>query len=574
MDYRETYLQWLKALKGTEHEAELMALLDNEKDLQDSFYKYLEFGTAGMRGVIGLGTNRMNLFTVKRSTQGLANYINEIGAADKGVAIAYDSRLHGDEFALASALVLAQNGVKVYLYDCLHSVPQLSYAVLKLGCIAGIVITASHNPAIYNGYKVYGADGGQLAVEDAATVTNYINGIEDLFSVVEMDKQEAIDKGLLTYISHDLDEEYYNDVVSVCINREVIDAQKDTLTVVYTPLHGSGNIPVQNVLAKLGIQNLHIVKEQQMPDPTFHTVKAPNPEEPDAFVLATKLANEVGANMILGTDPDCDRLGVCVRKADGEFMVLTGNQIGVLLLDYILSQKQASFTGDEFVVKSIVSTNMAEVIARYYGVELRNVLTGFKFIAEQIKLSEQTGKGKFLFGFEESFGFLSGTFVRDKDACIAATMVTEMTCYYASQGKTLYDALNDLYAKYGYFKEKVLSMTLAGMEGIAKIQNAVKTMRESKPTEIGGYKISIIRDYLLQTSTDLQSYQVTPIELPKSDVLYYELEGGASFVIRPSGTEPKLKAYLTVSAADNDTAEKALDALVETVQNLMADLTK
>ena len=255
-------------------------------------------------------------------------------------------------------------------------------------------------------------------------------------------------------------------------------------------------------------------------------------------------------------------------------MVLTGNQIGVLLLDYILSQKQASFTGDEFVVKSIVSTNMAEVIARYYGVELRNVLTGFKFIAEQIKLSEQTGKGKFLFGFEESFGFLSGTFVRDKDACIAATLVTEMTCYYASQGKTLYDALNDLYAKYGYFKEKVLSMTLAGMEGIAKIQNAVKTMRESKPTEIGGYKISIIRDYLLQTSTDLQSYQVTPIELPKSDVLYYELEGGASFVIRPSGTEPKLKAYLTVSAADNDTAEKALADLVETVQNLMNDLTK
>jgi len=574
MDYRENYLKWLKALKGTENEAELLAMLDNEKDMQDSFYKYLEFGTAGMRGVIGLGTNRMNLFTVKRSTQGLANYINEIGAADKGVAIAYDSRLHGDEFALASALVLANNGIKVYLYDCLHSVPQLSYAVLKLGCIAGIVITASHNPAIYNGYKVYGADGGQLAVEDAATVTNYINGIEDLFAVEEMDKDEAMAKGLLTYISHDLDEEYYNDVVSVCINREVIDAQKDSLNVVYTPLHGSGNIPVQNVLGKLGIKNLHIVKEQQMPDPTFHTVKAPNPEEPDAFVLATKLANEVGANMILGTDPDCDRLGVCVRKQDGSFMVLTGNQIGVLLLDYILSQKQASFTGDEFVVKSIVSTNMAEVIARYYGVELRNVLTGFKFIAEQIKLSEQTGKGKFLFGFEESFGFLSGTFVRDKDACIAATLVTEMTCYYASQGKTLFDALNDLYAKYGYFKEKVLSMTLAGMEGIAKIQNAVKTMRESKPESIGDYKISIIRDYLLQTSTDLQSYQVTPIDLPKSDVLYYELEGGASFVIRPSGTEPKLKAYLTVSGTDNESAEKALAALVETVQNLMNDLTK
>ena len=574
MSYQETYQVWKSALVGTSYESELAELAKDEKQLQDSFYKDLEFGTAGMRGEIGLGTNRMNIFTVRRSTKGLADYINKIGKADQGVAIADDSRLHSDDFALTTALVLAQNGVHAYLYDCLHSVPQLSYAVLKLKTAAGVVITASHNPAIYNGYKVYGADGGQLAVEDAAVVTDYINQVEDLFAVKEMDKQAALDAGLLTYISHDLDEQYYNDVLSVVINKEVIESQRDTLNIVYTPLHGTGNIPVQKVLGKLGIKKLQVVKEQQMPDPTFHTVKAPNPEMPDAFDLATKLANTCNANLLLATDPDCDRLGIAVRQPDGSFKVLTGNQIGVLLMDYRLSQLKDQFTGDEFVVKSIVSTSMADVIAKYYGVEMRSVLTGFKFIAEQIKLSQQTGMGKFLFGFEESFGFLSGTFVRDKDACIACTMATEMACYYASKGMTLADALEELYKKYGYYKETVLSKTLNGMEGIAKIKAAVKTLREEAPAKIGEFEVIALRDYLKSQRKEMATGVVTPIDLPTSDVLFYELPEGASFVIRPSGTEPKLKAYISAVGKTEEEASACFDKLVKTVSDMMDELTK
>lgn len=574
MDYRETYEFWKTNLAGTEFEAEMEAIGRDEKLKEDSFYQYLEFGTAGMRGVIALGTNRMNVFTVRRSTQGLADYVNKMGQAERGVAIAYDSRLHSDDFALETALVLAQNGVKAYLYDCLHSVPQLSYAVLKLHTFAGVVITASHNPPQYNGYKVYGEDGGQLAVEDAATVTGYINAIDNIFAVKAMDRQEAIDKGLLVYIGEEIDEQYYRDVATIPINRDVIEAQKDKLSVVYTPLHGTGNVPVRHMLGVLGIKNLHVVKEQELPDSRFPTVKAPNPEEPDAFVLATKLANETGANMILGTDPDCDRLGVCVRDGSGEFRVLTGNQIGCLLMDYILSQKQKDFTGDEFVVKSIVSTNMADVIAKHYGVELRDVLTGFKFIAEQIKLSERSGKGHFLFGFEESYGFLSGTFVRDKDACIGATLVTEMTCYYAEKGMTLYDALCALYEKYGYFKEAVTSKTLSGIEGIAKIMSAVETLRAEGLKEIGGFTVVTLRDFETQKATEVATGKATPIDLPKSNVLYFELDGGARFILRPSGTEPKLKAYITASGKTDAEATEKFERLKKAVTDLVDGLTK
>lgn len=573
MDYKAIYEKWAQALKGTEYEAEINAIGADEKLMEDSFYQNLEFGTAGMRGVIALGTNRMNVFTVRKATQGLANYINEIGGADRGVAIAYDSRKNSDVFAKETALVLCNNGIKVFLYDCLHSVPQLSYTILKLNCIAGVVITASHNPKIYNGYKAYGADGGQLAVEDAKTVTGYIEAIDDVFAVKGMDEKEALEKGLLKYIGDDVDQMYYKDVLTLVINKEVIDKQKDTLNVVYTPLHGSGNKPVRHVLGELGIKKLAVVKEQEMPDPEFPTVSAPNPEQPDAFRLAIPLANEVGANMILGTDPDCDRLGVVVRDDNNEFKVLTGNQIGCLLMDYILSQKQKDFCGDEFVVKSIVSTPMAVTIAKHYGVELRDVLTGFKFIAEQIKLSQQTGKGHFLFGFEESYGFLSGTFVRDKDACIGALMVTEMTCYYAEKGMTLYQALQALYAKYGYYKEKVLSKTLSGIEGIAKIKQAVETIRAEAPSKIGDFTVTAVRDYQLQKRTDLQTGAVTPIDLPQSNVIFFEL-GGDSFVLRPSGTEPKLKAYVTAAAATDAEAEEKFEKLLKTVSDLMDDLTK
>lgn len=573
MNYKEIYNQWKAALEGTPYAEEMAQIGADEKLMEDSFYQDLEFGTAGMRGVIGLGTNRMNIFTVKKATQGLANYINEIGGAERGVAIAYDSRKYSDVFAKETALVLCQNGIKVFLYDCLHSVPQLSYTILKLNCIAGVVITASHNPKIYNGYKAYGEDGGQLAVEGAKIVTGYIKAIDDVFAVKAMDEKEALEKGLLQYIGDDVDQLYYKDVLSLVINKQAIQNQKDKLSIVYTPLHGSGNKPVRHVLGELGISKLAVVKEQEMPDPEFPTVSAPNPEQPDAFRLAIPLANQVGANMILGTDPDCDRLGVVVRDHNNEFKVLTGNQIGCLLLDYILSQKQSSFQGDEFVVKSIVSTPMAVTIANHYGVELRDVLTGFKFIAEQIKLSEESGKGHFLFGFEESYGFLSGTFVRDKDACIASMLVTEMTCYYAEQGMTLYDALCALYAKYGYFKEKVLSKTLSGIEGIAKIKAAVEAVRKEAPKEIAGYPVTAVRDYQLQKRTDLVTGEETPIDLPQSNVLFFEM-GGDSFVLRPSGTEPKLKAYITASAQTDEEAESKFAAILQAVSDLMDDLTK
>lgn len=573
MDYKETYSFWKNHLAGTEYETEINKIGDDEKLKEDSFYQYLEFGTAGMRGTIALGTNRMNVFTVRRSTQGLADYIKQMGQMDRGVAIAYDSRLHSDDFALETALVLAQNGIHVYLYECLHSVPQLSYAVLKLNAFAGVVITASHNPAQYNGYKVYGEDGGQLAVEDAATVTDYINKIDDVFAIKTMDREEAVKRGILQYVGKEIDESYYQDLKTLIINKEALDAQKDKLNIVYTPLHGTGNIPVRHMLTELGIKNLHVVKEQEMPDSRFPTVKAPNPEEPDAFVLATKLANEKGANMILATDPDCDRLGVAVRIEDNSFKVLTGNQIGCLLMDYILSQKQKGFTGDEFVVKSIVSTNMADVIAGYYHVELRDVLTGFKFIAEQIKLSEQSKKGHFLFGFEESYGFLSGTFVRDKDACNAAMLVTEMCCYYAQKDMTLYDALCALYEKYGYFKEEVTSKSLSGIEGIAKIKNAVETLRKDGLKEIGGFKVSILRDFETQKATEVETGTVTPIALPKSNVLYFELEGGARFILRPSGTEPKLKAYITASGKTEPEAKEKFERLKKAVTEMVDHLT-
>ena len=574
MRYTDGYKQWKTALAGTEYQPEIDALEADEALCEDSFYQYLEFGTAGMRGTIGLGTNRMNVFTVRRSTQGLADYVNKIGKQEQGVAIAYDSRLYSDKFALETALVLCQNGVKAYLYDCLHSVPQLSYAVLKLGCAAGVVITASHNPPQYNGYKVYGEDGGQLAVEDAATVTSFIDAIDDPFAVVGMDEKEALEKGLLVYIGKEIDEQYYADVLSLCYNPAVIEQERDSLKVVYSPLHGSGNIPVRTVLERLGIKNLSVVKEQELPDPKFPTVSAPNPEDPNAFSLATKLADEVGANMMFATDPDCDRLGVAVRQGDGSFKVLTGNQTGVLLMDYILSQTAAKgFKGDEFVVRSIVSTEMADVVAAIYGVEMRSVLTGFKFIAEQIKLAEQTGKGTFLFGFEESYGCLSGTFVRDKDACIASMLVVEMACYYKSKGMTLYDAMQEMYKKYGTYNETVLSKTLSGIEGIAKITGAVQTLRDQPPKEIGGMPVKALADYQLQKAVDLQSGAETALTLPKSNVLAYTLDD-ASFILRPSGTEPKLKAYVSAHGATAEAAKAKFDAVVAAVTQLMDELTK
>lgn len=573
MTYQETYQIWKDALSGTEYEAELALAARDDDTLQDSFYKEMEFGTAGMRGIIGMGINRMNVFTVKRATQALANNILTHGDPKAGVAIAYDTRKNSGLFARETAGVLCANGINVFMYDTPHSVPQLSFTILELKTTAGVVITASHNPPEYNGYKVYGEDGGQCPVADSDRITQYISEIGDMFHIDSMPLDEAERKGLLTYIGRELDEIYFSKVEALCIHPEIMKQQADKLNIVYTPLHGTGNVPVRRVLKDLGIERLHVVPEQEKPDPAFSTVKAPNPEERQSFDLAMALANEKDANLILATDPDSDRLGVAVRNTEHEFVILTGNQIGCLLMDYVLSQKQKNFTGDEFVVKSIVTSDMADTIAKHYGVELRSVFTGFKFIAEQIKLAERTGKGRFVFGFEESYGYLQGAFVRDKDAVQAAMMVAEAACWYNSLGKTLYEVLIGMYEKYGWFEEVVISKTLYGKEGIEKIQNAVRTLRADYPSAIGDFQVAAVRDYLKQERVDFKTGRKTPIDMETSNVLYFELDDGR-FIIRPSGTEPKLKSYLSTSSMDKKEAEFQLDKLKVSAVNLIDKLTE
>lgn len=563
--YKENYQVWANALKGTEYAAELALLQENEKQCADAFYTDMEFGTAGMRGIIGMGLNRMNVFTVRRATQALANHINAASEASRGVAIAYDTREKSDLFAQNTAGVLLANGIKVYMYSTPHSVPQLSFAILELGCAAGVVITASHNPAAYNGYKVYGCDGGQLSVADSNNITKNIAHIDNMFEITPAPLQGE----LFNSIGDQLDELYFSKVEALCLNQDILCQQAEYFNIVYTPLHGTGLKPVTRVLADIGVKQLHIVAEQREPDPAFPTVSAPNPENREAFDLAILLADKTNADLILATDPDSDRLGVAVRDDSGEFIILTGNQIGCILMDYQLSQVER--TGDEFVVKSLVSTDMADVIANHYGVELRSVYTGFKYIAEQIKLSEATGKGTFRFGFEESYGYLFGQFVRDKDAIQAAMKVTEAAAYYAAQGKTLFEALNGLFVKYGWFRELVLSQTLSGQEGLAKIKNAVEKLREKIPTVIGDFKVKAVRDYLKQTYTVLETGHTEPLPMDSMNVLYFELEIG-SFIIRPSGTEPKLKSYLSVSADSKEAVEKQLSKLQESVSALLEKL--
>lgn len=571
MSYQETYQAWKSALKGTEYEAELNLLATDENMLQDSFYREMEFGTAGMRGIIGVGINRMNVFTVRRATQALASNILAHGDPNAGVALAYDTRKNSELFARETAGVLCANGIHVFMYDTPHSVPQLSFTILELQTTAGVVITASHNPPEYNGYKVYGSDGGQCPVVDSDRITDYIANIDNMFQIETMPLDQAERNGLLTYIGKDLDELYFEKVEALCIHPDVIARQADSLNIVYTPLHGTGNVPVRRVLRDIGIKRLHVVPEQEHPDAAFSTVKSPNPEERESFDLAIALANEKNADLILATDPDSDRLGVAVRDANNKFLILTGNQIGCLLMDYVLSQKQESFTGDEFVIKSIVTSDMVDVIAEHYGVELRSVFTGFKHIAEQIKISEQTKNGKFIFGFEESYGYLQGSFVRDKDAVQAAMMIAEAACWYASLGKTLFDALIDSYEKYGWFEELVISKTLYGKEGIETIQNAVRKLRENHPKTIGDFPVLGVRDYLKQERLDLKTGTITPIDMEQSNVLYFELEGGR-FIMRPSGTEPKLKSYLSTFSKDKQEANDLLEKLKTSAEDLIQTL--
>jgi len=553
---------------------ELNSIKDNPDEIEERFYKDLEFGTGGLRGIIGAGTNRMNIYSVRKATQGLADYVNSRGMADSGVVIAHDSRRKSPEFALEVAKVFTGNGIKVYLFDELRPTPELSFAVRHLKAAAGVMVTASHNPKEYNGYKVYGEDGGQLPIEASNEVLSYIGRIEDITKIKTMEKDEAIEKGLLKIIGKEIDDEYIARLKTLTVNPEISKEIGRSFKIVYTPLHGAGNKPVRRILKETGFENVIVVKEQELPDPEFSTVEYPNPEERDAFKLAIELAKKENVDLIIGTDPDSDRVGVVVRNKEGEYIVLTGNQTGCLLLEYILSQKKrrGELPENGFVVKTIVTTELAREIASDYNVELIEVLTGFKFIGEKIKQLDEFGDMKYLFGFEESYGYLAGTFARDKDAVVASMLIAEMAAYYKSRDMTLYEGLLELFEKYGYTLEGISSFTLQGKEGIEKIKSALESLRENKTVTFGVYEAITVRDYLTGERYSVASGQKEELTLPESDVLYYELDEGCWFAIRPSGTEPKIKIYYGVKESTMDKAKEKLKHLQENVLSVIEKL--
>ena len=568
-DYMKIYQEWLSNPYFDEAtKAELKAIEGDENEIKERFYMDLEFGTAGLRGIIGAGINRMNIYVVRRATQGLANYIIKQGAADKGVAIAYDSRNMSPEFAMEAAMTLAANGIKAYKFETLRPTPELSFAVRELGCVAGINITASHNRPEYNGYKGYWEDGAQFTPPHDKGVTEEVLAIEDLSSVKTTDEASAIAAGKYEVIGKEIDDKYIAQVKAQVVNQKAIDEMQDQIRIVYTPLHGTGNIPARRVMKEIGFTHVYVVPEQELPDGNFPTVSYPNPEAKEAFELGLKLAKEKDADLVLATDPDADRLGVYVKDAkSGEYIPLTGNMSGSLLCEYVLSQKQAEgkIPADGQVVKSIVSTNLIDAVAKAYGAELIEVLTGFKWIGKQILKNETTGTGTYLFGMEESYGCLIGTYARDKDAISATAALCEAAAYYKQKGMTLWDAMVAMYEKYGYYKDSVKSIGLSGIEGLAKIQSIMETLRNNTPAEVGGYKVVSARDYKLDTIRDMETGAVKPTGLPASNVLYYDLEDGAWICVRPSGTEPKIKFYFGVkgtSLEDADQKEADLGAAV------------
>ena len=568
-DYMKIYQEWLSNPYFDEAtKEELRAIEGNENEIKERFYMDLEFGTAGLRGIIGAGINRMNIYVVRRATQGLANYIIKQGAANKGVAIAYDSRHMSPEFAMEAAMTLAANGIKAYKFESLRPTPELSFAVRELGCVAGINITASHNPPEYNGYKVYWEDGAQFTPPHDNGVTEEVLAIEDLSTVKTTDEASATAAGLYQVIGQEIDDKYIAQVKAQVVNQKAIDEMQDQITIVYTPLHGTGNIPARRVMKEIGFTHVYVVPEQELPNGDFPTVSYPNPEAKEAFELGLKLAKEKDADLVLATDPDADRLGVYVKDTkSGEYIPLTGNMSGSLLCEYVLSQKQAAgkIPADGQVVKSIVSTNLIDAVAKSYGAELIEVLTGFKWIGKQILKNETTGHGTYLFGMEESYGCLIGTYARDKDAISATAALCEAAAYYKQKGMTLWDAMIAMYEKYGYYKDAVKAIGLSGIEGLAKIQSIMETLRNNTPTEVGGYKVTSARDYKLDTIKNMATGEVKPTGLPSSNVLYYDLEDGAWICVRPSGTEPKIKFYFGVkgtSLKDAEEKENALGAAV------------
>lgn len=555
---QQAYDAWLNDAHIDEAtKVELQQIAGNEREITDRFYKDLEFGTGGLRGVIGAGSNRMNVYTVGKATQGLAQYLKAEEAAPS-VAIAYDSRHFSPEFALEAALVLAGNGVKAYVFESLRPTPELSFSVRNLKASAGIVVTASHNPPEYNGYKVYGNDGGQITPHTASRVIAEIRGIESFASIQKLSREEAEAQGLLVWLGQEMDEAYINAVASVSQNEDIIRASSDSFRVLFTPLHGTGNKPVRAVLDRIGFQQVRVVAEQELPDGSFPTVKSPNPEEREAFSIAIEQAKSWDADIIMGTDPDADRMGAVVKNADGEYVVLTGNQSGAIMVHYLLDAMKTKGTLPEngAVIKTIVTSELGAAIAQSFGMTVFNTLTGFKYIGEKMTEFDRTGEHTFIFGYEESYGYLAGNYARDKDAVIAAMLISEAGAYYKAQGKTLYEVLQDLYAQHGHYLEGLQTRTLKGVEGVAIIQGIMNNWREDAPSTAGGVAITLTEDFAQGL-----------YDLPKENVLKFHLEDGSWFCLRPSGTEPKIKMYFAVKGSTGEDAAARLQRVSEDVMS-------
>lgn len=573
MGYMESYKEWCANEYFDEAtRAELKSIEGNEKEIEDRFYKDLEFGTGGLRGVIGNGTNRMNIYTVRKATQGLANFIIKENAADRGVAIAYDSRRMSPEFAEEAALCLNANGIKAFVFPSLRPTPELSFALRELHCIAGIVITASHNPPEYNGYKVYWEDGAQITAPKDTQIITEVKAVTDFNTVKTMEKDEAEACGLYNVIGYDMDDKYIAALKKMSINGDIIKQVADDIKIVYTPFHGTGNVPVRRILKELGFKHVYIVKEQEKPDPDFTTLDYPNPEDPKAFTLALKLAKEKDADIILATDPDADRLGVYSKDTKtGEYKAFTGNMSGMLIAEYLLSQRKEKGTlhDNGAFIKTIVSTNMADAIAAEYNVKLIEVLTGFKFIGEQIKLFEQQGTYEYEFGFEESYGCLVGTHARDKDAIVAVMALCEAAAYYKSKNMTLWDQMINIFDKYGYYKEGQKAITMKGAEGAGKIAAMMDELRNNTPKQFGAWEVLEARDYKKDECIDMKTGEKSSTGLPSSNVLYYALSDNAWCCARPSGTEPKIKFYMGIKGTDLEDADAKLEELTKAVMEVI-----
>lgn len=577
MDAMKNYEFWCTSPYFDEAtKAELLAIKDDEKEITERFYRELEFGTGGLRGILGAGTNRMNIYTVRKATQGLANFIIKEHAQEKGVAISFDSRHMSPEFAKETALCMAANGIKAYIFPSLRPTPMLSFAVRELHCTAGVMVTASHNPPEYNGYKVYWEDGAQITAPKDVEIINEVQSITDYGALKTMSEEDAKAAGLYEVIGSEIDDKYMEALKKLVLRPEAIKEQADKLKIVYTPLHGTGNLPVRRILKELGFKNVFVVPEQELPDGEFPTVSYPNPEAPEAFELALKLAKEKDADLVLATDPDADRLGVYVKDTkSGEYICLTGNMSGSFLADYEIGQKLAlegKLPEDGELIKTVVTSNLVDAMAKYYGIKVTECLTGFKWIGREILRMETTGKGHYLFGFEESYGCLIGTHARDKDAIVASMALCEAAAYYKLRGKTIWDAMLDMYEKYGYYKDNVIAITHKGIEGLQKIQSIMDNLRKNPPMKFGNYDVTAVRDYLKDEIVNVKTGEKKPTGIPKSNVLYFELTEDAWLCVRPSGTEPKIKLYFGVVGKDLADADEKSEKLAVIVKDLLNQL--